>query len=300
MNNKFLKLNNFLLMLAILGVLVIPTTTSAASLKVSSGSAVSSGDTSIIEIYLDTEGKNINTIDGSIVLSDTHQGNFEIKDVSLVNSAFTMWPRKPSLGEGHQISFVGGVPGGVVGDRLLLFKVIVKINDSGEFKITPNKILAYLNDGLGTGVELSRDVSVINIGSSKGSPKDNWAEIISNDNTAPLKFEVVLNQDANLFDGKKFISFETTDAESGIDYYEVMEGSYPLVRSGTNYVLIEQDKDLKVVVYAYDKAGNFQVATLDNQTPINWVGIAIVILLVVTLRKVFLKFRNKNRNQNVA
>ncbi len=297
MKYNSLKLNKIIASLFLFSVVFIPGTIFSASLSVSSGSAVSAGDTSIIEVYLNTEGQTVNSVDGSITVSDSYQGNFEIKDVSLTNSAFTMWPRRPSLEEGHKISFVGGVPGGVNGSRLLLFKLIVKINKSGEFKITPGSIMVYLNDGLGTAVEVKKDVLTINVSDSKGSPVDKWEEIIAKDNTAPDKFEVVLNQDINLFEGKKFLSFETTDAESGVDYYEVKEGSYPVVRSGTNYVLIEQEKDLKVVVYAYDKAGNFQVATFDSRGPINWLGIIVVVLVVVFARRIILKIKRKKNAQ---
>ena len=292
------KLNKIIFSLFILNLGLIPSTISAASLSVSSGSPVSSGDTSIIEVYLNTEGQAVNSVDGAIVLSDSYQGNFEIKDISLTNSAFTMWPRKPSVGEGHKVSFVGGLPGGISGNRLLLFKLIVKINKAGEFKITPENMVMYLNDGLGTAVNLEKNVLTINVGESRGDPVDKWQDVIAKDNTAPERFEISLNQDPNLFDGKKFISFETTDVESGVDYYEVKEGSYGVVRTGTNYVLIEQEKELKIVVYAFDKAGNFQVATMNDSDQINWLGVIVVLLVVVVARKIILRIKHKNINKD--
>ena len=284
--------------LFLLGFILLPKISFAATITASSTSSIFAGDTSVIDVYLNTENQDINSIDGSISLKDDHGGNFEVKDISLVNSSFTMWPRKPSLEDGHKIYFVGGIPGGVKGDRLLLFKIIVKVNESGNFSINPNGLVAYLNDGLGTDVKIIKDSSVISVGASKGSPKDSWFEIISNDDVPPEPFEITITQDENLFDGRKFAYFETTDSGSGIDYYEIREGGNPNVRTGTSYVLINQEKDLNLVVTAFDKAGNFQVSTLKQKDSINWPSIAISVLVIFFGVKLVKRIR-KNRRKNV-
>ncbi len=298
MKYKFFKINNFI-WIGLLLIVFLPKTIFSASINVSSGDMVSAGDTSILEVYLDTEGQVINSIDGSITLSDEHNGNFEIRDLNLVNSAFSMWPRKPSLEEGHTISFVGGIPGGVNSARVSLFKVVVKINESGDFTITPNKITAYLNDGLATALDITKNISTIAIGGKKTEIKDKWKEIISNDNNAPAPFNIELLKDINLYDGNKFISFETTDVESGISYYEVREGNYPPVRAGNSYVLIDQSSDADIIVTAYDKAGNFQVATLKQKDSINWLGIFVVLLLVILVKKIIKRIRKGRNKVNV-
>jgi hypothetical protein len=296
MKYKYLFITMFLFT-----IVFIPSTIFAASINISSGDKVGAGDTGVIDIYLNTEGQNINSIDGSVVLSDEHDGNFEVKDLSLSNSAFTMWPRKPSLENGHKIYFVGGVPGGVNGERVLLFKIVVKINETGDFKITPNQLVAYLNDGLGTSVKIPENSSIISIGKSGDEIKDKWKEIVSNDNIAPEPFEIILSEDPNLFDGKKFIFFDTTDAQSGIAYYEVREDGFPPVRATTNYVLINQDKDVDIIVTAYDKAGNFQVATLKMKGSINWLGIVVALAIIITsyqILKRVVKKRKKHAKKN--
>ncbi len=278
---------------------IFPVRIFAVAVTASSTSAVSAGDTSIIDVFINTEGKVINSVDGSIVLSDEHQGNFEIKDISLVNSAFTMWPRKPSLEADRKISFVGGVPGGVQGDRVLLFRVVVKINQSGNFTIKPDGVRAYVNDGLGTAVNATNTGSIIAISlSSQGEVKNLWEEIISNDNTAPAPFEISMVSDPNIYDGKKFITFETTDMESGISHYEVREGAYEAVRAGTNYVLITQDEDVEIVVTAYDKAGNFQVAVLNEKTPVNWTGILVALAIIISIYQIIKLVRSKKKKVN--
>lgn len=261
-------------------IFIVPNRIFAANMDISAGDTVSASDTSIISVFLNTEGQLINSIDGSIKLSDQNNGNFEIKDINLANSVFTIWPRKPSLQDGHSIVFVGGVPGGLSGSRLLLFQVIVKINEPGEFKITPKDTIVYINDGLGTPIEIEEEIFTIIVGEEKGEPQNEWQEIISKDNTAPLPFKVTLMQDEYIYEGRKFIAFETVDTESGISYYEVKEGGYPSVRSGTNYILIDQDNSAEIVVTAYDKAGNFQVSTLKKNEPIHWESILLALLII--------------------
>lgn len=291
--------SNFLCTLcALCVILCTPSVSLASSISASSNSSIYANDTAIIGVYLNTEGEKINTIDGSIVLSDEYQGNFEIKELSLVNSAFTMWPRKPSLEENRTISFVGGVPGGVVGDKLLLFSIAVKINQEGKFTISPKALTSLLNDGLGTTLAITKNSSTINVGQARETPKDVWKEIISNDNNAPEPFTIELIQDQNLYDGKKFLSFETTDKESGISHYEVTEGKNQPVRTGTHYILIDQNGKFDVIVAAYDKAGNFQTSTFIQKSSFPWKLIVAVLLGVSVLYVVVRIIRKRNKNGN--
>lgn len=290
-NLKYLSIFIFVILIC------LPNTTFAATIKVSSESSVYAKDVSILNVFLDTEDEVINSLDGSIILSDNNKGNFEIKDLSLVNSVFNLWPRKPSLQESNKIYFVGGVPGGIKGNNLLLFKIIVKINESGNFSISPENLKAYLNDGLATSRSIVKNVSTISIGEARNNPQDKWKEIISNDNTAPENFEIKVIQDDNLFDGKKFLSFETTDKESGINYYEVKEGDAKAVRTGNTYILIDQKNKPDVIVTAYDKAGNFQVATLNGKGPIHWGSILITLIILIVIYKIIKRVRKNRQNE---
>jgi hypothetical protein len=287
--------NKALLITFFLGsaLLFIPNTTFSSSIAVSSVSSVSALDTTILEVYLDTEGETLNTVEGSLMLSDEHGGDFEIREISVANSVFTMWPRKPSLEDNNTLDFIGGVPDGVVGDRLLLFKIIVKINQPGIFKASLVDGISYLNDGQGTPTPISPRISEIVIGSAREEAQNKWEEIISNDNNAPLPFEISIIQDIHLYEGKKFISFETFDEQSGISHYEVREGVNPAVRTGTSYVLIDQKNKVDIVVTAYDKAGNFQVSTLKGGSPINWSAIILIVLIIIIVKVTITRLRNR-------
>lgn len=288
--NRIFVLSVFLLFF------IFPGKVFGAYLSVSSRDMLNAGDTAIIDVYLHTEGETVNSIDGALMLGDGIDGNFLLRDFSFTNSVFTLWPRKPSLETGNKIYFVGGIPGGISGDRLPLFQIIVEINEAGEFKIKPTGVKIYLNDGLGTSMPVVDKVLSINVGGYTGEIKDSWRDLVARDNTAPKPFTIELFSDPNLFDGKKFIRFETTDDLSGISRYEVKEGNYPPARSGNEYVLINQEIQERIVVTAFDKAGNFQVAVLKGEKELNWEGIIMAVLFVSffylvykVLRKLFKK-----------
>ncbi len=277
-----------------------PGKTFASFIFSSSESSVSAGDTSIINVFLNTEGESVNSIDGSILLSDENNGNLEVKDLIVVDSAFSFWPRKPSLENRQKISFTGGVPNGIKGERLLIFKIVVKINQSGDFKIKPSGLKFYLNDGLGTEKNITKEESVISVSTKKDNVKDNWEELISNDNTPPEPFVVYLGQDVALYDGMKFVTFNAEDSGSGIAYYQIKEGDYEYVRTGTTYVLRDQENVKNITVKAYDKAGNIQVSSLNlGKSGINWkaIGLALIPILLIFYRKKIIKIFKKNGSQ---
>lgn len=297
--NKIKKTRYISIVFVFIVLFCLPKIIFASTIRVSSESSVYAKDVSILNVFLDTEDEVINSLDGNVILSDNNKGNFEVKDLSLANSVFNLWPRKPSLQESNKIYFVGGVPGGIKGNNLLLFKIIVKINESGNFSISPENLKAYLNDGLATSRIISKNISTISVSDSRTNPQDKWKEIISNDNTAPESFEIKVLQDENLFDGKKFLSFETRDNESGINYYEVKEGDAKPVRTGNTYILINQKNKPDVIVTAYDKAGNFQVATLNGKCPIHWGSIIVTLIILVVLYKIIKRIRKNRKNEKV-
>jgi len=111
-------------------------------------------DTFIVEVRLDTEGKEINAVEADLKFpSDL----IEIIDFSKGGSILTLWVKEPSIKQAKQeeISFIGGIPQGFNGKGL-----ISKITFFGKriggaevsFKID-SKVL--LNDGKGTRAELS-------------------------------------------------------------------------------------------------------------------------------------------------
>lgn len=252
-----------------------------AAVTVQTQGTIQSGDTTIMNVLLDTEGKTINAIDGVITVSDDIGGDFQIKEISVAGSAFSIWPRKPSLAiEGHSIVFTGGAVDEVNDINALLFKIVIQVNKPGAVHIESSGVVGYLNDGLGTSVPFKKTNETITVLAAGTTTTDSWKNVIAGDNIPPEKFTVLLGQDQSMFDGMKFLSFQTTDTDSGIDYYDVKEGVYEYVRTGTTYVLQNQDKVKNIIVRAHDKAGNIQIATFGmSKKAINWQGIIIVVLI---------------------
>lgn len=265
-----------------LTVLCLPNFTLAASISAATSGTLAAGDTSVIDVYLNTDGELINTVEGSITVQAKNP--IKIKELSVANSAFTIWPRKPSLESGKTITFVGGIPGGIKSNQVRLFRIIAQFDQPGDLIIDTNSVSAYLNDGKAT-ARVVKGKTVLAVAPSAGSSTNEWEAIISNDNVPPEPFAITLVQDSNLFNNKKFLSFETTDAQSGIDYYEVREGNYPAVRTGTSYVLIDQKNTPEITVVAYDKAGNSQTSIFQNKKSsfwpnLWWIGGGSLVLMV--------------------
>ncbi len=238
-----------------------------------------------LNVYLDTDGKEINAIEGKVMLS----GDFEIRSVSTAGSIFDLWPNKPSVEDG-EISFVGGTTSGVFGSRLRVFSMSIKPLGTETISFSTGDIAVFLNDGVGTRVAATgepRQIAVVQ--DSGGAARNDLETLIVEDKTQPKEFEVFVGRDAGLYDGKYFASFNTTDAESGIDRYEVIEGNNPVVRSGNTYVIMDQSLEGEITVRAIDMAGNVRSVTSDMKSivsepdTVNWGVVMIGILLLLAI-----------------
>jgi hypothetical protein len=264
----------------------------------SSRNTISVGDTVIITAKINADGTTINTVEGDITFK-SGAGNIDVREFSLANSSFGLWPKTPSLSSsGQTISFVGGVPGGFNIEGATLFKIILEAKKEGSVTINPQNIVAFANDGKGTKLPVQLKSVNLKIVPKKAdvSPDDEWSSLVAKDITPPEDFIVVLGQDQTLFEGKKFVYFSALDNQSGISYYEVLENDAPVVRSGSTYVLQDQKGDVKLKVTAFDKAGNKKEATYPSSKPISWAGIIIVVILILVLRIVYIKWRRNKKN----
>lgn len=259
------------------------------------------GDTVLLNVYVNTDGQEINAIDGSVTLD----GDYEIRTVSTAGSIFEVWASKPSL-EGNRITFVGGSTAGVFGSRLKVFSVAVKPLDSEGINFSANDVKIFLNDGKGTTIMaegISKQIQVAQ--GTNATPRNELEKIILEDKTQPEEFDVIVGQDADTFEGNYFASFNAIDAGSGIDRYEVIEEGYPAVRSGNTYVLRNQDLSGKLIVRAVDNAGNVRTIEVNVQdvvsesNSINWfaVIVASLILLLIFYAKKFFKRRSESHAQ---
>lgn len=309
---KFLKISIFTIIGFALFAVNSNSANAAKVYPVTSSPTVSVGGVFLIDIELNTEGQEINTVEGELVLSSTTP-SYKLVDILLGGSELTLWTEKPQIiqsGSTTVLKFTGGSSAGINKSNALLMKLAVEATDSSAIQITPRNLQVFLHDGAGTKKTASAESVSVRIVPAEESDfvQDTLRDLISKDNTPPEPFEIQLGRDASLFDGQWFVSFNATDTESGIAYYEVKEGDRSAVRSGTTYVLQDQDLKSTITVVAYDKAGNSRVMVWEPSGGF-WsklAGKAIVILVVILaliglwflfskIKKLWLK-RKQNQN----
>ncbi len=279
--------------------LLTPVFVFGAVMSISTNSkTISVGDTIIARVIIDTEGKIINSSEGEISL-DSLSDIYEVKDLSVAGSDFTLWLRAPVLSTDKKtISFTGGVPGGLSSRNLKVFSIILEAKKSGEVVLTPQNISVFLNDGKGTTVATKSQNITLSIGLNSGGQAINeWSDVVLNDKISPQSFTVSLGSDASLFSGKTFIAFNAVDNESGIDHYEITEGSLSPVRASSPYVLQNQKSRDVITVAAYDRAGNMTVSAYDGKDrslPYNiYIG-GVAVLFVVLFIGIYIMRKKKN------
>lgn len=249
------------------------------------------GDTILFSVRVDSENKDINTVEGEVLL-DYLADTASLADINTAGSQFALWPSKPFPSENNtSVSFVGGSPGGFISKDAIVFNFVMKLRETGQITLSPNNIGVYLNDGKGTKDTVSvRDLTINVLPEKLDAPSaDDWNTIISHDKTAPESFEITLGKDPSIFDNQYFISFFTTDAESGIAYYEVQEGAGDFVRMESPYLLQDQSLKNLIKVKAIDKAGNERVEEFMLPTPTTqlykntpyWIVLFLVITVIL-------------------
>ena len=175
-----------------------------------------------------------------------------------------------------------------------MFKDVLNLKNTGPITLNPTNISVYLNDGKGTKEVSKTENFTINVLTQKTGhkPVNDLETLVSEDKTPPKSFQIVAGRDDSIFEGKRFLSFSTTDEQSGIKYYEVIEDNLPPIRSNGTYVLLNQDRSIKVIVLAYDAAGNVRKSTYGS-TPYNLIYLVITILVLSTVAFVIYKKRRR-------
>ena len=276
--------NKIFLVALLVGLAPVPALAARIYLDTAS-SSIGVGDTVVVNVKIDSENELVNVIDGSIRL-DAGFSLVEVKELSVAGSILTVWPHKPTLSSDKKsISFVAGIPGGINSPNATLFKIILDARQTGTLRLKPNQMAVYLNDGKGTLAPTQSIPLEISIHKAMAgaAPRNDWASTISSDTTSPEPFMVVMGRDASVFEGKQFIAFNASDADSGIDHYLVAEGDLPVAESGDNYVLKNQDTPETIIVTAYDKAGNSRVVTYHTPSAVPEQVIIIIFIVIILL-----------------
>ncbi len=262
----------------------------AATLYVSPSTAdVLMGDSVSLDVRIDTdEGECINTVDAVITYGD----GIQAVDVSRGSSILTLWVEEPHIDDGTQtITFAGGIPNGycgrIPGDPSLTNVIAKLVFRAPGFSVGASQsntaTIAFdsatrvlLNDGFGTPAQLQTlDATVQLIKKVGTTTSDIWRDAITDDTQSPQPFSIELVHNPDVFSGKYYIVFNTTDKQSGLDHFEIFEESAndlysfswgsaetPWTKEESPYVLHDQDLRSTIRVKAVDKAGNERIATL--------------------------------------
>lgn len=254
---------------------------------VPSEKVINSGDSFLVQMLLDTAGKKINAISGTI---QSENDRLLIADVRYGDSVLSLWPNTPSVAH-NAVRFEGGVPGGYSGSdgKVLTLRVVSK--SSGVANLSIGDLIVLLHDGYGTPLENVRvdQLSVrINPAVPGVPPKETL--VFLEDNEKPEPFSAVVSREESLFDNEYFVSFSAVDKISGIEKYKITESPFILgllssLRSTTEVkngpvVLHYQLWPSKITVTAYDKAGNSSDSATRKGSDVIVLACLVILILV--------------------
>jgi len=142
----------FLIFLYSIFCILIPLPAEAATLYLLPQSqTVYKNDTFLVEVRIDTEGEEINTVEVSLTFP---LNLLEVFDLGKGGSVLNLWVKEPSI-TNDTVSFIGGIPGGFRGDGLI-GKITFLGKEIGEGTVNfKENSQILLNDGKGTPAALS-------------------------------------------------------------------------------------------------------------------------------------------------
>jgi hypothetical protein len=211
---------------------------------------VKEGGQVIIEVQLSTEAEVINTIGGAIKFDDQM---LEVAALSDGNSIINYWVDQPTIAEPGQIIFSGVIPGGFSGSGARLFKITFLARQSGQPVVSVSQATLFKHDGLATPVVTNLSSLTLTVAADGTIDQTEIA-----DSEPPEPFKILLSRDPAIFDGQFFLAFATQDKGSGLDYYEIQEGSGKFKRATSPYQLNDQTLSRRITVRAVDRAGNIR------------------------------------------
>lgn len=263
----------------------------AALLYIDPGEAtLHRGDSVTLNLRIVSDpGECINAIDAVI----HYDPSISAVDISRGSSIVSLWVEDPKINEAdHTITLAGGIPGGycgrVSGDPSLSNSVVSLIfrlpgfvvsadsaSTTATVRVDPQSQV-LLNDGFGTVAPLMTQDAIITLLQTPGNTTNEaWRTQVASDKIPPADFSITLSRDTAAFSGKYFISFSTSDKQSGIDHYEVMEepitdlyafkwgrADAPWITTQSPYVLKDQSLNSTIRVRVIDKAGNERISVL--------------------------------------
>ena len=285
-----------ILSLALVASGAFATRANAATYSFTTSSAVVHlGEQIAVDVMIDPEGQNINTVSATIDLPP----NLAYVGMDDSSSIVGLWVDDPTYNpDADTFSFSGVIPGGFSGlidpfstdgshkSGGVILRLLLKGANVGAGTISYEAADAYLSDGLGTETPVDTKTLSLLIDTIIGQAQPETA-----DTDPPLPFTPYLERDYLLDGGKYVVIFNTKDKGSGMDHYEIKEGKSAWVRATSPYLLVDQSVSGDIVVKAVDRAGNAQYETIPALHHFElWqvllsIGIILFILLLALLER---------------
>ncbi|MEK7531476.1 MAG: hypothetical protein AAB545_00900 [Patescibacteria group bacterium] len=258
---------------------------------------VQKGNLIEVKIFLNTEGKEVNALDGVV----SFFGPVAVKEIYDGKSKVAVWIKKPSEREKGKISFSGIIPGGTKeeGEVFTLYFTVLK---TGKLEMATEGT-AYINDGTGGSLLMSETKVTLAV----SFEKEKVDEItLPSDTTLPRITEKIIAQNEAMFEGKPFLIVRAKDDESGVSDISFLslenEGEVENLKDDERFRVIEiphplLDSDMTSFLYVQvrDRAGNAIVAEVSSPEALisklspfsfenwfrKWWGFCILIVLLL-------------------
>ncbi len=245
-----------------------------------------------VDVTLDTQGAVANAVQAVVTFPP---GQFTLQGVNDGESPVTLWITPPHETASGTVGFAGIVPGGVSAASSVVGLILVPTTPgAGAIGISDVSLLA--NDGQATPIPVTTSGATINVAPAPASGVVPQGP--SFPYTVPQTFTPIISQDPNVYSGKYFLIFSTTDKGSGMAYYQMLEtpagtgvGQNPAWVTATSpYLLQDQSLSSDIYVRAVNNAGNAIIVKVPARHPASaWRGpweagiaAAVGILLIVT------------------
>jgi len=256
--------------------------------------AIYENDTFLVDLKVSSPDQPINVVEGGLTYDSD---KLKIKEISTGGSLLTLWPSPPTFSNDKGVlNFTGGASDGFKGEGGEILKIIFSAEKAGGTLVDFfDGFSVFLSDGRGTKTNpWLRPLELNILKRPAGEPlKDEWRIITENDKNSPEPFEIIVSKNPSVFNGQYFISFFTTDKESGLDHYEIQEGAEPYTIGNSPYLLSDQTLKSAIKVKAVDKAGNERVIeSRPAYQPISFyqtIWFWLTAVLLVILAAIFVK-----------
>jgi hypothetical protein len=286
---------------------LIPSLVAAATLNVTANPSVIVGQSFRADVVLDTQGDDVNAIQGEITFSPNL---FTLEGINDGGSPISLWIEAPHEVSSGKVAFSGIMPGGFVGSTGSVVGILLVPRASGTGVVGIQNAKLLRNDGQGSVIVITTMNQTILIGASSATPSGTPAGP-STSFTVPGSFTPVIARDANVYGGKYFLVFSATDKGSGINHYEVLEvpagaaipQNAPWTIATSPYLLKDQVLSSDVYVRAVNNGGSVTVAKMPARFPpsaasrIVSLGFALLLILLLLALTIFFIVRSKRKRR---